>query len=422
MNVTEEFVEVFNNIMSIEQEIRSMYENTLYEDNWDNVIIQDFNSKLDQFNTLFNKLSVLKNQYIWNKPENKERFEKYFNIVLKEDFKAYNAARIRHNAYLLYRTHRKSIIKFLNDAVGLVRKKQKNFPELFDFFNDRCAKVPLYDNRDKNGDPTVHKEYTIYKWIKEHQGELIDDINHNVSISDTYDMGEMYMVFNKYVNCRIMAYRIFNMITSTSDLNGYEKYHNILNAYCNAELSDKQYERLYQAAKDETEFSVSDDYQQDMDQISWNRKGIYENAQPLNPVNESFLDLFIDKPEPKKANKENITKISAIPSDAKQCQIYLRNNVVYAGKTFYPGDIIEICPTKQINRISMFSNDVRSIVFEIKKNDEYIIPFGYCQFYELGNEDNNNCDYLYDANTKCIVIRATQKIMKNEKLYLKTIH
>ena len=156
-----------------------------------------------------------------------------------------------------------------------------------------------------------------------------------------------------------------------------------------------------------------------MDQIAWNRAGIYEGAQA---VNESFLDLFIDKPEPTKADKKNITKITAIPTDAKQCQIYLRNNVVYAGKTFYPGDIIEICPTKQIDRISMFSNDVRSIVFEIKKNDEYIIPFGYCQFYELGNEDNNNCDYLYDENTKCIVIRATQKIQKNEKLYLKTIH
>jgi hypothetical protein len=36
-----------------------------------------------------------------------------------------------------------------------------------------------------------------------------------------------------------MAYAIFNMITSTNEVNGYKKYHNILDAYCNAELNDK---------------------------------------------------------------------------------------------------------------------------------------------------------------------------------------
>ena len=131
----------------------------------------------------------------------------------------------------------------------------------------------------------------------------------------------------------------------------------------------------------------------------------------------SWYNLFYDQ-EPK--DKKNIKHIDMIGRNQNKCQIYSDGNSVYANAKFYPEDIIEICPTKQIDKSSLYSRDMRDIVFEVIPNTQYVIPFGYCQYYDIlcNNFDEANCDYLWDPITKTIIIKAIKKILKDEKLIL----
>ena len=138
----------------------------------------------------------------------------------------------------------------------------------------------------------------------------------------------------------------------------------------------------------------------------------------IQHINEySWYGLFIDQP---KKDKSHIRRIDMIPADANCCRIYMHNNSVYANADFCLGDIIEICPTRPIEKGLLFSRDIREIVFEVVPNEEYVIPFGYCQYYDIVSKINPlaNCDYMWDADSKVIVIRATERILKGSKLVL----
>lgn len=138
----------------------------------------------------------------------------------------------------------------------------------------------------------------------------------------------------------------------------------------------------------------------------------------IKHINEySWYGLFYDQP---KKDKTHIRKIDMIPTNANQCQVYMSGDSVYANTDFYPGDIIEVCPTKPIEKGLLFSRDIREIVFEVVQNEVYVIPFGYCQYYDIISKKNPlaNCDYMWDADSKVIVIRAIERILKNSKLIL----
>ena len=108
-----------------------------------------------------------------------------------------------------------------------------------------------------------------------------------------------------------------------------------------------------------------------------------------------------------------------IPTNVNQCKIYTDGYSVYANSKFYANDIIEICPTKRIDKSSLYSRDVRDIIFEVIPNEYYVIPFGYCQYYDIKNGHNTpNCDYLWDPISQTIVIKAITKINKYDKLIL----
>ena len=131
----------------------------------------------------------------------------------------------------------------------------------------------------------------------------------------------------------------------------------------------------------------------------------------------NWYGLFYDQEQ---RDKKNIKKIDMIPTNKNICNIYSDGYSVYANINYYPNDIIEICPTREIDRSSLYSRDMRNIVFEVIPNEQYVIPFGYCQYYDIINNDNliPNCDYLWDPIAKTIVIKALTKILKNEKLVL----
>ena len=140
-------------------------------------------------------------------------------------------------------------------------------------------------------------------------------------------------------------------------------------------------------------------------------------------INESsWLGLFYDYDEIKR-DKKHIKKVDMIPTDINCCKVYTDGKSVYANANFYTGDIIEICPTKEIDKTSLFSRDIRDIIFEVIPKVKYVIPFGYCQFYDIITKYNPvpNCDYLYDEISNVIVIKAITNIKKNEKLILNLV-
>lgn len=139
-----------------------------------------------------------------------------------------------------------------------------------------------------------------------------------------------------------------------------------------------------------------------------------------NHTKFSWYGLFNDE---EYQDKKVIKDIKVIPADANICNVYYDGYYVYAKQKFYPGDIIEICPTKEISKSSLYSRDIRDIVFEIEAGERYVIPFGYCQFYQVDAENGKtaNCDYIWDPNIKSIIIKALQKIDMGEKLVLNTI-
>ena len=77
-------------------------------------------------------------------------------------------------------------------------------------------------------------------------------------------------------------------------------------------------------------------------------------------VNEkSWYGLFYGQ-EPR--DKTNIKKVTMIPTNLNQCKICSDGKSVYSNSQFYPGDIIEICPTKSIDKLSLYTKDMRDMV------------------------------------------------------------
>ena len=143
-----------------------------------------------------------------------------------------------------------------------------------------------------------------------------------------------------------------------------------------------------------------------------------KKQEKIQHINEhSWYGLFYDQVM---RDKSHIRKIEAVSTDVNQCQVFLHNNSVYANANFYPGDIIEVCPTKPIEKGLLFSRDIRDIVFEVVPNEEYVIPFGYCQYYDIPSRKNpeSNCNYMWDVDGRVVVIRATSRIKKGSKLVL----
>lgn len=144
------------------------------------------------------------------------------------------------------------------------------------------------------------------------------------------------------------------------------------------------------------------------------------NFEQYKSINEFSL-AYLFKPYIKEPEKKAIKSITAIPADANKCKVYTHNDYVYANANFRRNNIIEICPVVEVGRSALYDSDIRTIIFEVEKNDKFVIPFGYCQFYALADEKKGikpNCTYLWDPNTKTVIIKALTNIAKGEQLFL----
>ena len=109
-----------------------------------------------------------------------------------------------------------------------------------------------------------------------------------------------------------------------------------------------------------------------------------------------------------------------------------RSNVVFhkgkviAGKTFYPGDLIETCPVRLITGLEMYSEKIREFAFDVDpENGIYAIPFGLASYYRDSKGFNlkGNAGYEYEQMKGCqpvIKIVATRMIRKGSEVVLES--
>lgn len=135
-------------------------------------------------------------------------------------------------------------------------------------------------------------------------------------------------------------------------------------------------------------------------------------------LEESLADLF--KNRRKKHDTSEIRDVKFGATDAEQCNVLFSKNSVWSKTKFWPGDIIEKCPCREISKSALYAREVRDMVFEVEPDEMYVIPMGYCQFYDIISRKNPkaNCDYEWNPKDGTIVIRAICKIGKYEKLVL----
>lgn len=108
-----------------------------------------------------------------------------------------------------------------------------------------------------------------------------------------------------------------------------------------------------------------------MDDRSWNNMKIYESW-----WDDELENYYKDNKE--RFTKDHIKKIDMISPSTNACKVITDGKYVYSNVVFYPGDIVEICPTKPISKSALYSKDMRDVVFEVIPNKEWALPFGYC--------------------------------------------
>ena len=134
-------------------------------------------------------------------------------------------------------------------------------------------------------------------------------------------------------------------------------------------------------------------------------------------INESMYGLFRDMP---KRDKKVIRSAQMVPTNANQCRVFCDGSSVYSNAKFHCGDIVEICPVRDIEKNSLYTREVRDMAFEVEPDTKYVVPLGYCQYYNIVDKQHPvaNCEYEWDADKKVIVIRANCTIPKMSILIL----
>ncbi len=121
-----------------------------------------------------------------------------------------------------------------------------------------------------------------------------------------------------------------------------------------------------------------------------------------------------------KRDKKAIKKYDLVPTNARQCKVKFDGRSVYSNSRFFRGDIIEICPTRMVDKSALYSKDVRDMVFEVEPDTTFVIPFGYCQHYDIISKKHPepNCDYEWNPDDGTIIIRALCTVPKDTRLIL----
>lgn len=120
-----------------------------------------------------------------------------------------------------------------------------------------------------------------------------------------------------------------------------------------------------------------------------------------------------------KYDKNTLRRIEPVTTTQLQCNIKFAKRHVWSNCSFGIGDIIEVCPGRKISGDALYSREVRDIAIRVG-DGEYVIPLGYCQFYDVEDAQNPvpNCKEEWNPRTKCVIIRAIADIPKDTILVL----
>jgi len=420
-SLTPEFEKAIKEIADIHNDILSMYTTAPYED-WDDNQEYKFQKFITIYKEKIDYLDEVLKDYKWNNDMSRARFYDLRENVIMHDYNSYVRIIMRHSNYLRYRSNRIGLVNALTKVIGMpTLAGRKNAENLFKFISRHCDNYPLYNyevikKKSSKFALPANSVIILEDILTDHRKEILDKINGSPDAGGVfYEIKDFNDVASYYTRCRKAIYQIFNMFVSNRKHNGYNKWQNYFLPFCDNEISIATLEKLYNAATSNSTYDKADDYHILLDQATFNMHGIYE----------SWWDedvQWYNEHQPDKFTKDKIVKINMIPTNANVCKIVSDGKSVYSAVKFYPGDIIEVCPARNINKDALYSKDMREIVFEVVPHEKWVLPFGYCQYYDTAGYGNDaNCEYTWDADNHVIVIRATEQIPKHSKLVLKLV-
>ena len=158
------------------------------------------------------------------------------------------------------------------------------------------------------------------------------------------------------------------------------------------------------------------------------RKKINEGFE--NPFEDTVTDTLSSKDDsiikdplfsPTTA-KVSIGNVSLWNKNVSNKVVYA-NNIMYAGKYFCEGDIVEVSPVKILSDKDMYSENIRDSSFVVDKGKGiYALPLGYALCYrnsvEIPHSNGGNLEYSFDMDNNTITFTATRDIRKGEELVI----
>lgn len=368
-----------------------------------------FSDRLAEIRTVLKDFREYKNEYVrlHQAGNRRSKFIEFYTETLYADIIMYDTLVFRRKYYHYFRRNRKEIVRKINSILKLVPERNKRYKSLgleyfINNYDDYGTQV-LRDVYNKKSDaPLSMKQITQDATAK---------LNSGIQLGKRiiYTPDDINAVFGLYIQLRKIAGGIFDVLSAPDDKSG--RYSNekdkLFKGYCDAMLKPAEWKVVVM------DYGNEDTIKQCYD--DW-----YMLQNDNRALNEGLMrDPFADDVDWERRNKEVFKGLKPMLSDRNTGRVRTDGKHVYANEDFLKGDIVEIAPCRNIDPSALYAKGIRDIAFEIVPGKEYAVPFGSVQFYDLSSvEKPSNCDYVYDPNTGCIIIRAERRIRKNEKLVL----
>lgn len=290
----------------------------------------------------------------------------------------------------------------------------------------------LYDNiTDKNIEYYLDSVYKIdkdlkilNKFIQSYTGSMIDrmqkDYNNFVALyykllyySDLWASADWIKMsideFNdkgKHDDFKVSIINVNKFIEALLSGNNPLKYKQEIAKIINGKMVPKTLNDFYKNIKIRT------------DNFQALNEGFY------NPFDDELLfdgNEIVDEPKVVKTPESRIIKkLKIYNNKSKIGGVQFKDNKVYATKTFYMDDIIEVAPVRILDDADLYSSNVRKLTFPIDLSKRIFgIPFGIgsAARSEIETDIPGNIDYEYDPDkSDQIIIYATKRINKGDEL------
>ena len=132
----------------------------------------------------------------------------------------------------------------------------------------------------------------------------------------------------------------------------------------------------------------------------------------------------LDNMERGRLTGKSIKKITTWNNNRKG-KIEYKCGRMYAGIRFTAGDVVEVCPLKEMTQKDLYSKNIRDCVFPLdSEKGLYGLPLGYANCYRKDREAGKpgNIVYEYNETNNTIIFTALCDISPEEEIILTTEH